>query len=133
MSFSIEQFRSDFPILKDSNLVYLDSASTTQKPQSVISSISNFYSKYNANVHRGTYQIAETATKQYELSREIVASFINAQKDEIIFTKSTTESINLIAYSLGMNQFQDSDEIIITEMEHPVSYTHLTLPTSDLV
>lgn len=118
MSFSIEQFRSDFPILKDSNLVYLDSASTTQKPQSVISSISNFYSKYNANVHRGTYQIAETATKQYELSREIVASFINAQKDEIIFTKSTTESINLIAYSLGMNQFQDSDEIIITEMEH---------------
>ena len=118
MSFDIKKFRSDFPILKDSKLVYLDSASTTQKPHSVINSISDFYSKNNANVHRGTYQIAETATKQYELSREIVASFINANRDEIVFTKSTTESINLIAYSLGMNHFQDGDEIIITEMEH---------------
>ena len=118
MSFDIKKFRSDFPILKGNKLVYLDSASTTQKPHSVINSISDFYSKYNANVHRGTYQIAETATKQYELSREIVASFINANKDEIIFTKSTTESINLIAYSLGMNHFQKGDEIIITEMEH---------------
>ena len=105
MSFDVYKFRSDFPIFKDNKLIYLDSASTTQKPNIVINSISNFYKNNNANVHRGAYQIAELATKQYEMARKQIAQFINASYDEIIFTKGTTESINLIAYSLGMNCF----------------------------
>ena len=118
MTFDVHKFRDDFPIFNDNKLVYLDSASTTQKPKSVIKSISNFYENYNANVHRGAYQIAELATKQYELARKQIAQFINANQDEIVFTKSTTEAINLIAYSLGMNDYNKGDEIIITEMEH---------------
>ena len=117
MSFDVLKVRSDFPILNN-NIIYFDSASTTQKPINVIKSISKFYKNNNANVHRGTYQLAESATKQYELSRESIAQFINASAKEIVFTKSTTESINLIAYSLGMNIFNKGDEIIITEMEH---------------
>ena len=118
MSFDINTFRKEFPILKNNELIYLDNASTTQKPQSVIDSISNFYQNNNANVHRGAYQIAEIATKQYELARKQIAQFINANHNEIIFTKSTTEAINLIAYSLGMNSYVKGDEIIISEMEH---------------
>ena len=117
MKFDVNKYREEFPIMND-KLVYLDSASTTQKPNSVINSISNFYKKSNANVHRGTYQIAEDATLQYENSRKIIAQFINAKNEEIVFTKSTTESINLIAYSLGFNFFNENDEILITEMEH---------------
>ena len=117
MKFDVNKYREEFPIMND-KLVYLDSASTTQKPNSVINSISNFYKKSNANVHRGTYQIAEDATLQYENSRKIIAQFINAENEEIVFTKSTTESINLIAYSLGFNFFNKNDEILITEMEH---------------
>ena len=116
MSFDINTFRKNFPILNDSDLVYFDSASTTQKPKSVIESITNFYTHSNANVHRGAYQIAETATKTYELARKQVAQFINANHDEIVFTKSTTEAINLLAYSLGINNFSKGDEIIISEM-----------------
>ena len=117
MSFDVSKVRSNFPILNN-NIIYFDNASTTQKPINVIESISKFYKNNNANVHRGTYQLAESATKQYELARESIAQFINASAKEIIFTKSTTESINLIAYSLGMNIFNKGDEIIITEMEH---------------
>ena len=117
MKFDVNKYREEFPIMND-KLVYLDNASTTQKPNSVINSISNFYKKSNANVHRGTYQIAEDATLQYENSRKIIAQFINAKNEEIVFTKSTTESINLIAYSLGFNFFNENDEILITEMEH---------------
>ena len=118
MNFDVLKVRSDFPIFNNNNLIYFDSASTTQKPDSVINTISHFYENNNANVHRGTYQIAETATKQYENARSEVAKFINADNNEIIFTKGTTESINLIAYSLGMNLLNKGDEIIITEMEH---------------
>jgi len=118
MSFDINIFRKYFPILKGNKLIYLDNASTTQKPLPIINSVSNFYKKNNANVHRGTYHIAELATKQYEFSREKIAQFINADHDEIVFTKSTTEAINLIAYSLGMNHYVRGDEIIISEMEH---------------
>ena len=118
MDFDINSFRKNFPILDNKKIIYFDNASTTQKPKSVISSISNFYKNNNANVHRGSYQIAETATKTYELARKQVAQFINANHDEIVFTKSTTEAINLIAYSLGMNNFSKGDEIIISEMEH---------------
>jgi len=117
MKFDVNKYRMEFPIIND-KLIYLDNASTTQKPNSVINSISNFYKKSNANVHRGTYQIAEEATLQYENSRKIVAQFINARNKEIVFTKSTTESINLIAYSLGFNFFNENDEILISEMEH---------------
>ena len=110
--------KKDFPIFNNNpDLIYLDNASTTQKPQVVIDAMIEFYSHYNANVHRGAYKIAEKATNQFEISRNIVANFINANDDEIIFTKGTTESINLIAYSLG-NTLKDGDEIIISEMEH---------------
>ena len=123
MKFDVNKYRDQFPIINN-NLTYFDNASTTQKPTSVIKSITDFYTDINANVHRGTYQIAEDATFKYENSRKIIAKFINAKNNEIIFTKSTTESINLVAYSLGLNFFKKNDA---------VSYTHLTLPTSDLV
>ena len=94
--------KKDFPIFSNNpDLVYFDNASTTQKPQVVIDSIAEFYSHYNANVHRGAYKIAEKATEQFEISRNIIANFINANDHEIVFTKGTTESINLVAYSLG--------------------------------
>ena len=110
--------KKDFPIFKNQNsLIYFDNASTTQKPQCVINSMINYYTQYNANVHRGAYNIAEKATLEFENSRSIVADFINANTEEIIFTKGTTESINLIAYTFG-SQLNEGDEIIISEMEH---------------
>ena len=87
MDFDVLKTRSDFPIFNNNDLIYFDSASTTQKPDSVINTISHFYKNNNANVHRGTYQIAETATKLYENARSEVAKFINADNNEIIFTK----------------------------------------------
>jgi cysteine desulfurase/selenocysteine lyase len=115
--------RKDFPLINQiidgKPLVYLDSAATTQKPQVVIDSLSEYYSKYNANIHRGIYQIAEKATSEYEAVRDRVTSFINAEdRAEIIFTKGTTESINLVAYSWARKFLKPSDEILITEMEH---------------
>ena len=110
--------KKDFPIFNNNpDLIYFDNASTTQKPQVVIDAITEFYSYYNANVHRGAYKIAEKSTDQFESSRNIIANFINANNNEIIFTKGTTESINLIAYSFGAT-LKDGDEIIISEMEH---------------
>ena len=110
--------KNQFPIFKNNpNLIYFDNASTTQKPQCVIDAMVDFYSTCNANVHRGAYQIAEQATAQFENSRQVIANFINAKQNEIIFTKGTTESINLIAYSL-QSTLQPGDEIIISEMEH---------------
>ena len=110
--------KKDFPIFTNNpSLIYLDSASTTQKPQCVIDSIVEFYSSYNANVHRGAYKIAERATSVFENSRENIATFINANNDEIILTKGTTESINLIAHTFGLT-LNPGDEIIISEMEH---------------
>ncbi len=114
----MKNIKKDFPIFKNNpNLIYFDNASTTQKPQTVIDAITEFYSYYNANVHRGSYKIAEKATAQFEAARSIVANFINANNNEIIFTKGTTESINLIAYTLG-STLKSGDEIIISEMEH---------------
>ena len=114
--------KNDFPILSSSEedkkpLIYFDNASTTQKPQVVIDSIVEYYSQYNANIHRGSYSIAEKATKKYEEARYKIAKLINADIEEIIFTSGTTESINFIAYAYG-NSLQDGDEIIISEMEH---------------
>ena len=115
--------RKDFPLINQTidgkSLIYLDSAATTQKPQVVIDSLSEYYSGYNANIHRGIYQIAEKATFEFESVRDRITSFINAKdRSEIIFTKSTTESINLVAYSWGRKFLTSDDEILITEMEH---------------
>ena len=116
MTFNPKDIRKDFPTL-NKKLIYFDNASTTQKPIQVINSLKEFYEKYNANVHRGAYSIAEKATYKYEKSRTIVSQFINANNDEIVFTKNTTESINIISNSMSQKLIAD-DEIIITEMEH---------------
>ena len=118
-NFDSAKIRSEFPIFKDKSLVYLDSAATTQKPQIVIDSISDFYSNYNANVHRGIYDLSVKATNAYHSARLKVAEFINV-KDwrSIIFTRSTTEAINLVAHSWGRQNLTVGDEILITEMEH---------------
>ncbi|MBU1075612.1 cysteine desulfurase [Patescibacteria group bacterium] len=119
----IKKVKKDFPILNqkmnDQRLVYLDNAATTQKPKMVIETITEFYEKYNANTHRGIYQLSEKATFLYEGAREKVRIFIGAEKtEEIIFTRGTTESINLVAYSWGRKNIEAGDEILLTEMEH---------------
>jgi cysteine desulfurase/selenocysteine lyase len=120
----IEQIRQDFPILKREvhpgvQLVYLDSTATTQKPTQVIETMNDYYRSYNANVHRGVHTLAEEATGAYEESRQRVADFIHAHSaKEIIFTRNTTESINLVAYTWGRTYLQEDDLVILTEMEH---------------
>jgi len=115
----INKIRSDFPIFTDKLLVYLDSSATTQKPQQVINSISDFYSTSYANVHRGIYDLSIKATEAYHSARKKVANFINASDwRSIVFTSGTTESINLVAYSWARNNLHKGDEILITEMEH---------------
>jgi cysteine desulfurase/selenocysteine lyase len=114
--------RNDFPIFKKKingkELVYLDNASTTQKPYSVIDSITDFYTNYNSNIHRAVYQLAEEATELYEQSRKKIANFINVRPEEIVFTRNTTESINLIAHSWARSNLKKDDGIALTEMEH---------------
>ncbi|MGI0031207.1 MAG: cysteine desulfurase, partial [Nitrososphaeraceae archaeon] len=114
--------RNDFPIFKKKingkELVYLDNASTTQKPYSVIDSITDFYTNYNSNIHRAVYQLAEEATELYEQSRKKIANFINACPEEIVFTRNTTESINLIAHSWARSNLKKDDGIALTEIEH---------------
>ncbi len=115
--------RADFPILDQEvnghRLVYLDSASTSQKPNVVIDAVSAYYREYNANVHRGIYTIGEKATAEYEGARARVARFINApDSHEIVFTRNATEAINLVAYSWGRANIDRGDAIVLTEMEH---------------
>ncbi|PUA34251.1 MAG: cysteine desulfurase [Candidatus Terraquivivens tikiterensis] len=115
--------REDFPLLKrqvrGKPLVYLDSAATAQKPIQVIEAVKNFYEKFNANVHRGVYSIAEEATAAYEEAREKVARFINARSPrEIVFTRNATEAINLVMYSWGLSNVRRGDVLLTTEMEH---------------
>jgi cysteine desulfurase/selenocysteine lyase len=115
--------RRDFPILEQQihghPLVYLDSASSSQKPQAVIDAIDEFYREYNANVHRGIYTIGEKATAAYEQARARVGRFINApDSHEIVFTRNATEAINLVAYSWGRRNIAKGDAIVLTEMEH---------------
>ncbi|MEM2910750.1 MAG: cysteine desulfurase [Nitrososphaerota archaeon] len=115
--------REDFPILKrlvkGKPLVYLDSAATTQKPIRVIEAIKNYYEKFNANVHRGVYSIAEESTAAYEEAREKVARLINARSPrEIVFTRNATEAINLVMYGWGQKNVQQGDVLLTTEMEH---------------
>ena len=113
---------ADFPILAaDENgnrLVYLDSAATTQHPMQVLNTVVNYYTKENANPHRGVYELAMRATDAHEGARHTVAQFFNAEDDEIVFTQNTTESLNLVAYSYGMNFLHESDEIVISVAEH---------------
>ncbi|MCJ7802353.1 MAG: aminotransferase class V-fold PLP-dependent enzyme, partial [Candidatus Marinimicrobia bacterium] len=117
--FDVNKIRSDFPIFADKSLVYLDSAATTQKPKQVINAVSDFYSNYYANVHRGIYELSMKATEAYHSARQKVANFINASDwRSIVFTSGTTESINLVAYSWARKNLNNDDEILITEMEH---------------
>ncbi len=129
MTFDALAIRKDFPIFQRTirdgkRLVYLDSGATSQKPESVISAESDFYRLHNAAVHRGAHQLAEEATDIYEGARQIVADFIGAQVDQVVFTKSATESLNLVAYAMGNapvgNRFhlRAGDGIVVTEMEH---------------
>ncbi|WP_312427987.1 cysteine desulfurase [Lacrimispora sp.] len=117
-------YADDFPLLKNSSengkrLVYLDNAATTQKPAQVIEAVRNYYGQYNANPHRGAYPLSEKATKVYETARERVAGFIGAgSPEEIVFTKGTTESLNLTAGAYGMDILQEGDEILISIAEH---------------
>lgn len=115
----IEKIKQDFPILGERNIAYLDNGATTQKPYKVMEAIQEFYKKYNANPHRGAYTLSTEATEIYENTRTKIARFINAKhREEIIFTKNTTESLNLIAYSYGMETLKKDDEIVISIMEH---------------
>ena len=109
--------QKDFPLLAKHKYSYLDNAATTQKPRQVLEAMEKYYQEDNANVHRGIYRLALRATMAYERAHEVVAEFIGAKFEEIIFTKGTTESINFLAYSLG-KQLWEGDEIVLTEMEH---------------
>jgi cysteine desulfurase / selenocysteine lyase len=121
--YDIEKVRKDFPILSmkvhGKKLVYLDNAATTQKPAAVINALKKYYEEENSNIHRGVHTLSEKATKVFEDAREKVRNFINAKSiKEVIFTKGTTESINLIANSFGKKFIKEGDEIIISYMEH---------------
>jgi len=121
--FDVDEVRKDFPILSrevdGKPLVFLDNAATSQKPQSVINAVSDYYSNYNANIHRGVYSISIKASEAYENAKIKIKEFINAESErEIVFTRGTTEAINLIAYSYGLKNVNAGDEVIISEMEH---------------
>ena len=120
---SVERVRRDFPILHQEvngrPLVYLDNAATTQKPTSVIDALRSYYEQDNANIHRGIHTLAERATTAYETTRQSARQFINAaEPEEIIFTRGTTEGLNLIAASYGRTFIREGDEIIISTLEH---------------
>lgn len=109
----------DFPILQNKNIAYLDSGATTQKPVQVLNAVDEFYKNSNANPHRGAYSLSIEATELYENSRTKIAKFINAKhREEVIFTKNATESLNLIAYSYGLENVKKDDEIVLSIMEH---------------
>ena len=112
-------FKEDFPIFKNRDIAYLDSGATAQKPQIVIDAINNFYDKFNANPHRGAYTLSVEATAVYEDTREKIAKFINAKHpEEIIFSKNASESLNLLAYSYGLDNLKKGDDVVISIMEH---------------
>src|SRR6266567_5866665 len=112
--------KSDFPIFKTyPELVYLDSAATSQKPQVVIDAVSAFYSKHNANIHRGIYDLSQEATDMFEQTRKKIADFIHAKEAaEIVFTSGTTASVNLVAYGWGKKFLKKGDVVVLSEMEH---------------
>jgi cysteine desulfurase/selenocysteine lyase len=123
MAINIEKIRKDFPILSRSvngkPLTYLDNAATTQKPQPVIDAIVDYYTNYNSNIHRGAHHLSNLATEAHEAARNTIKDYINARYDrEIIFTRGTTEAINLVASSFGQAFVKPGDEVIVTELEH---------------
>lgn len=123
LNYNVDKIRRDFPLLHHQvygkRLAYLDSGASAQKPQSVLNAMNNYYHHHYANVHRGMYFLANTATQFYENSRETVRLFLNAQKaEEIIFTKNATEAINTVAYGWAMPKLKEGDEIVLTIMEH---------------
>lgn len=123
MSYNVEEIRQDFPILQREvygrPLIYLDNAATTQKPRSVVEAISNEYYSTNANVHRGVHFLSQKATDLHEAARERVRQFINARSTaEVLFTRGTTESLNLVASSFGVAFLKEGDEVIVSVMEH---------------
>src|SRR5688572_29782513 len=122
-SFDVEEIRNDFPILtrtiNGKPLVYLDNAASSQKPIQVLQSMDEYYKNSHANVHRGVHQLSQEATDLFEKARHTIASFIGSPSDdEIIFTRGTTEGINLIAYTFGLSQLKAGDEIILSALEH---------------
>lgn len=125
-----EELKKDFPLLQNRKETYLDSGATTQKPIQVIEAVNEYYKKYNANPHRGAYSLSIEATEAYENTRAKVAKFINARySEEIIFSKNATESLNLVAYSYGMENVNSGDEVVISIMEHHanlVPWQHVT-------
>lgn len=133
---NIETIRKDFPILQrkvrdDKQLIYLDNAATTQKPKQVIDAISNFYLNVNANVHRGIHALSEEASELYEQSHRTVSDFINAEFNELVFTKNTTEGTNIVAHGIR-DSLKKGDEIVISRFEHHsnlVPYQQLALKT----
>ncbi len=119
----MSEYRADFPILNqtvnDEPLVYLDNAATAQKPRAVVQAITNYYYHDNANVHRGVHTLAERATQEFEAVRDKVAKFINApSREEIVYTKGTTEGLNWVAASYGSTHVKAGDEIVISYLEH---------------
>lgn len=112
-------YRNDFPLLMQNKIIYIDNAATSQRPQCVIDAEGDFYKNYNANPLRGLYSLSVDATEVYENAREAVRKFIGAEKsNEIIFTRNTTESLNLVAYSYGLSNVKKGDEIVVSIMEH---------------
>ena len=121
--FDVNQLREDFPILREKiygkPLVYLDNGATTQKPARVVERMSEYYLRYNSNVHRGVHYLSNKCTDANERAREIVRGYIHAKAaEEVIFTRGTTESINLVANTFGEAFIKAGDEIVVTEMEH---------------
>ena len=121
--FNVNEIRKDFPILKTktnsgNDLIYFDNSATTLKPKVVIDAVSNYYEKMTANVHRGDYDLSHNVDSEYELTRKVVASFINAQKEEIVFTNGATSGINMVSFGLKEMIIKENDEIIISEAEH---------------
>jgi cysteine desulfurase/selenocysteine lyase len=122
--FDVNKIRKDFPVLSRKTktgipLIYLDSAATSQKPKAVIEAMNSYYQEYNANIHRGIHFLSEEATQAYEDARENIAKFINSPSPaQLIFTRNTTESINLVAYAWGRKNLKPGDHILLTEMEH---------------
>ena len=120
----VEQLRADFPILDREvgdgvPLVYLDNAATTQTPEPVVEAIVDYYHRYNANVHRGIHHLSQEASEAYEHAHDRLADFIGADgREEMVFTKNTTESLNLVAYAWGLNELSEDDAVVLTEMEH---------------
>ena len=130
-------FKSDFPIFQNRDITYLDSGATTQKPSYVIEKIDEFYKNMNANPHRGAYGLSIEATTAYEETRKKIADFIGAKSpEEIIFSKNASESLNLIAYSYGLNNLKENDEVVLSIMEHHsnlVPWQYVTKKTNSIL